>query len=217
MLSPALKFITYAIPVLFAITVHEAAHGWVAYKNGDRTAFMLGRITLNPIKHIDPLGTIILPALMFFTSGIIFGWAKPVPVNYNNLRNKQRDMILVAFAGPGSNLLMAIGWALVLKYSLTMPPEWGIIAANMGFVGLWVNVVLMVLNLLPIPPLDGSQVVNQLLPYHFRQQYERIAPFGMFILIGLAVSGILFSILLPPIQWVISTLGHTLGIPPQII
>ena len=216
MTDPVLKFLIFAIPTLFAITVHEVAHGWVAYRNGDKTAYMLGRLTLNPIKHIDPLGTVILPTLMYVTGGIIFGWAKPVPVNYNQLRHLKRDMILVALAGPGSNLLMAIAWGLAFKYAGQLPENIAPIIANMGYFGMWINVLLMVLNLLPIPPLDGSHVVNQLLPASVRQDYERIAPFGMFILIGLAFSGILFTILMPPLQWTLMTLWQWLGLGPPL-
>jgi Zn-dependent protease len=207
------KFFIWAIPVLFAITVHEAAHGWVAYKNGDKTAFMLGRLTLNPIKHIDPLGTVILPMLMFFTGGHIFGWAKPVPVNYNNLNNKRRDMALVALAGPGSNFLMAIGWGLLAKFAIESGVSLAPILYAMGLAGIQINIILMILNLLPIPPLDGSQVVNQLLPYRYHQQYERITPYGMFILIGLAFSGILWHVILPPTLGVIQWLVQTVDIP----
>ncbi len=207
----AIKFVIWAIPVLFAITLHEVAHGWVAYKNGDRTAFMLGRLSLNPIKHIDPLGTIILPSLMFLTGGIIFGWAKPVPINYHNLKNQRRDMALVAIAGPGANFLMAIAWGLVAKYATTFSSDLATIVFAMGIAGIWINIVLMVLNLLPIPPLDGSQVVNQLLPPHYHRHYQQLLPYGMVILLALAFTGLLGQIILPPtiaiIQWLLQSIG----------
>src|SRR5438270_9956910 len=152
--------VLWAVPVVFAITLHEAAHGYVARLFGDRTAELLGRITLNPLRHIDPVGTIVVPALLYLTAGpqYIFGWAKPVPVNFGNLRHPKRDMLWVAGAGPFANFAMAFGWMLVLKLTLVdgvWPSEE---AARMARIGVSVNLVLMALNLLPIPPLDGGRI-----------------------------------------------------------
>ena len=185
------KIAVNAIPLLLAITLHEAAHGYAARVFGDRTAEMLGRITLNPIKHIDWVGTVAVPALTLAIGGFFFGWAKPVPVNFNNLRNPKRDMIWVAAAGPAANLVMAIGWAIILKVN-DMPAIDAIAQAGIGW-----NVALMVLNLLPILPLDGGRIVAGLLPRALSNSYSRMEPYGLFIVLGLAVAGILGTILFP--------------------
>lgn len=180
-----------AIPFLLAITLHEAAHGYAARVFGDRTAEMLGRITLNPIKHIDWIGTVAIPALTLLIGGVFFGWAKPVPVNTRNLRNPKRDMIWVAAAGPAANLVMAIGWALVFKSAESNAID-AIARAGM----LW-NVGLMALNLLPILPLDGGRIVAGLLPGPLEYKFSRLEPYGLFIVLGLAVAGVLGVILGP--------------------
>jgi Zn-dependent protease len=181
-----------AVPFLLAITLHEAAHGYAAKMFGDRTAEMLGRITLNPIKHIDWIGTVALPALLIVLgSGFIFGWAKPVPVNTRNLRNEKTDMIWVAAAGPAANLLMGIGWAIV--YRLAESPAIDAIA----FAGMLWNVGLMVLNLLPILPLDGGRILAGLLPGPLSYKFSRLEPYGLFIVLGLGLTGILATILTP--------------------
>jgi Zn-dependent protease len=158
--------VLFAVPVVFAITLHEAAHGYVARMFGDRTAELQGRITLNPLKHIDPVGTILVPGVLLLAAKFggpqfVFGWAKPVPVNFANLRNPRRDMLWVAAAGPGANLVMAVAWALVLK---ALPPAMSPAAMQMALVGISVNLVLMALNLLPVPPLDGGRIAMSLLP-----------------------------------------------------
>jgi len=185
------KLPIYLIPMIFAITVHEVAHGWVAKYRGDPTAMMLGRLTLNPAKHIDPLGTFVVPLAMLLLSGgrLAFGWAKPVPVAFRNLRNPRGDMILVAVAGPAANLLMALGWSLLLALELSLggaantgPGQW---FANMFYFGITFNVLLAVFNLLPIPPLDGGRVLAGLLPPGPARALESIEPYGFIIVIAL--------------------------------
>ena len=186
----------YAIPVLFAITVHEASHGYVARMLGDNTAYVLGRVTLNPVKHIDPIGTIAVPLGMVILTGFMFGWAKPVPVDWSSLRHPKRDMIWVAAAGPGVNLVMAILWAIIFRV-LQMAGVEERFFFEVARAGIQVNLVFMALNLLPIPPLDGGRIVSGLLPNRLSIAYSRIEPFGLFIIIGLMVSGAL-SFLLGP-------------------
>ncbi len=182
----------YAIPVLLAITLHEAAHGYVARMFGDNTAAMMGRITLNPIKHIDPIGTIAVPLFILLTStlagmgGFLFGWAKPVPVNFRNLNNPLRDMVWVAAAGPGSNLLMALGWALLAKTFVAFDFREPFFQ-SMAVAGITVNIALMAINLLPIPPLDGGRIAVGLLPRAASLMLARVEPYGFFVVIGLIV------------------------------
>ena len=195
-----------AIPLLLAITLHEAAHGYAARVFGDRTAEMLGRITLNPIKHIDWVGTVAVPALTLAIGGFFFGWAKPVPVNFNNLRNPKRDMIWVAAAGPAANLVMAVGWAVILKVN-DVPAIDAIARAGVAW-----NVGLMVLNLLPILPLDGGRIVAGLLPGPLSYKFSRMEPYGMFIVLGLAVAGVLGTILSPLYRITYQALGALIGV-----
>ncbi len=197
------KIAVYALPVIFAITVHEAAHGFAARYFGDMTAEREGRITLNPLKHIDPIGTIILPALTLLVGGILFGWAKPVPVNFSRLRNPKRDMLWVAAAGPASNFVMALFWALIIKLSVASPSIYSEPMALMGQAGVMINVVLMVLNLLPLPPLDGGRIAVSLLPNHLAYKYAQIERYGFIILIVLLATGILGRIMEPFIDAVI--------------
>lgn len=188
------------IPVLFAITLHEVAHGWAARQFGDRTAELAGRLTLNPIKHIDPIGTVIVPIAMMLFTGFLFGWAKPVPVAFHNLRNPKRDMILVAAAGPGANLVMAMGWALFLAAvpSLVSPgsgvEQW---LQGMCVLGIQINVILAVFNMLPIPPLDGGRVLAGLLPPQNARFLHQIEPFGFMIVVALMLTGVLWRIMDP--------------------
>ena len=202
-----------AIPVLFAITLHEAAHGYVARHFGDMTADKAGRITLNPLHHIDPFGTIILPLLTLWMGGILFGWAKPVPVNFAALRRPKQDMLWVAIAGPASNLAMALGWALLYKMGLMFPESYfADPMLGMAMWGIKINVVLMVLNLLPLPPLDGGRVAVSLLPHRQAFQLAKIEPYGMFILIFLAMTPVLSFILSPLIGLMFKLLSSLFGI-----
>jgi Zn-dependent protease len=215
-LSTIQRIAVYALPLLFAITVHEVAHGWAAKRLGDPTAERLGRLTLNPVKHIDPVGTILVPGLLLLFGGVIFGWAKPVPVTWENLRHPKRDMALVAAAGPGANLVMAVLWGLVWKVGLSFSgssPEVGVPLIFMGQAGVFVNAVLMVLNLLPIPPLDGGRVAAGLLPGPLAWQLGRIEPYGLFIVIGLLAFGLLGRILIPPVMMVVKGIGALFSLP----
>lgn len=196
------KIVIYALPVIFAITVHEAAHGYAAKHFGDMTAFNAGRITLNPLKHIDMFGTIILPALTVMLGGILFGWAKPVPVDFRRLRNPKKDMLWVAAAGPASNFVMAIFWALVMKFSVNAPEAFVLPMALMAKAGVTINIVLMVLNLLPLPPLDGGRIAVSLLPIKLARPFAQIERYGFIILIILLFSGVLGRILEPLINLV---------------
>jgi Zn-dependent protease len=201
-----------AIPVLFAITLHEAAHGYVARHFGDMTADKAGRITLNPLRHIDPFGTIVLPLLTLWIGGILFGWAKPVPVNFAALRQPKKDMLWVAIAGPASNLVMALGWALLYKMGLMFPENYfADPMLGMAMWGIRINAVLMVLNLLPLPPLDGGRVAVSLLPHRQAFQLAKIEPYGMFILIFLAITPVLAWIILPPLNLVFKLLSFIFG------
>lgn len=214
------KIIVWAIPVIFAITAHEVAHGWVALKLGDRTAQMMGRLTLNPIKHIDPLGTVIIPGLLLMVGGFIFGYAKPVPVTYQNLRNPKSDMAWVALAGPASNMIMAILWALVAKLGIVLVQSgtaMGEPMFYMGAAGILINTMLMVLNLLPLPPLDGGRILTSLLPGPLAWQVQRIEPYGFFVLLGLLYFGILSMVLWPMIGAFINLLAGVFGLPAQYI
>jgi Zn-dependent protease len=194
----------YAIPVIFAITLHEAAHGYVARHFGDPTAWQMGRITLNPFKHIDPVGTVLVPVLILLASkmagasGILFGWAKPVPVDFGRLRNPKKDMLWVAAAGPGANLFMALVWALLLKLAVTMPENaYSLPLGEMARAGVNVNTVLMLLNLLPLPPLDGGRIAVSLLPHRAAWQFAKLEPYGFVILLVLLFTGLLDIWLIP--------------------
>ncbi|MGB5177585.1 MAG: site-2 protease family protein [Gammaproteobacteria bacterium] len=214
-LSLVQKIAIWVVPVVLGITVHEVAHGWIARKLGDNTAFMLGRLTLNPVKHVDPMGTIIIPGLLLLMqAGFIFGYAKPVPINWKNLHHPKRDMALVAAAGPGANLLMATAWALLIRLGLSLG-EHAIALVYMGVAGITINIILMVLNLLPLPPLDGGRVMTGLLPGPLAYKFSRIEPYGFFILIGLLVTGILGMVLWPVISVGMSMMVPVSGLSAQ--
>jgi len=190
----------YALPAILAITLHEAAHGYAAKRLGDLTAYQERRISLNPLKRIDPIGTLVVPAVLLIASGgkLAFGWAKPVPVNFSRLRNPKRDMFWVAAAGPAVNLLMAIGWAIVFKLVVTSPVNYFTDPAlAMAQGGIVINLVLMVLNLLPIPPLDGGRIAVSLLPNSMAYSLARLEPYGLLIIMLLMVTDILGSIMYP--------------------
>lgn len=191
------RIVVWILPVVFAITVHETAHGWAAKKYGDNTAKMLGRLTLNPLKHIDPVGTVILPGLLLLTgTGFIFGWAKPVPVDARNFKNPRHDMAIVALAGPVSNLLMALGWALVARLGVLIDVEFVTMPMiYWGIAGISINLVLALINLIPIPPLDGSRVVSGILPHRWAWHYNKLERYGFLILLLMLYSGTLNLIL----------------------
>lgn len=196
------RIVVWILPVIFAITVHEVAHGWVAKKYGDNTAFAQGRLTLNPIKHIDLFGTIILPGLLLITgTGFIFGWAKPVPVDARNFKKPLQDMAIVALAGPVSNLLMAVIWALIARLGITIGAGAEAISLPLiysGVAGISINLVLALINLLPIPPLDGSRILTGMLPSYWAWQYNRLERYGFIILLLLLYTNLLGAILAYP-------------------
>ncbi len=215
------KISVFALPVLFAITLHEAAHGYAALKFGDRTAQLLGRISLNPLRHIDLVGTIIVPLTILLLSklsggaGILFGWAKPVPVNFNHLHRPKQDMLWVAAAGPGANLLMALIWAGMIKIALAMPGSpVAMPLALMGAAGIFINAVLMALNLIPLPPLDGGRIAVSLLPTRLAIALSRVEPYGIFILLGLMFLGVLGVLMWPLIQSIIELAAFLFGLEP---
>ena len=205
----------YAIPGIFAITLHEAAHGYAAKHFGDLTAYQAGRISLNPVRHIDPIGTLLIPAVVLFASGgkFAFGWAKPVPVNFGRLRNPKRDMLWVAAAGPGANMFMAALWAMLFKLVAVMPISYfSEPALRMARGGIIINVVLMVLNLFPLPPLDGGRIAVSLLPHRLAYQFSRLEPYGMIILMVLLFTGILGKVMMPVVGAAFAILGFVFGI-----
>ena len=207
------KITVYAIPLIFAITLHEAAHAYAARLFGDSTAYMLGRMTLNPFKHIDPVWTILVPIVTLLVSPFVFGAAKPVPVNFGALRNPKRDMIWVAAAGPLANLIMMVGWAIVGKIAITLDasgPTYFL--ASVAEAGIFVNALLMVFNLFPLLPLDGGRILMGLLPGRLAYSFSRTEPYGMFILIGLIVTGILGKFMWPLIDISMKSIYAIIGL-----
>ena len=204
----------WAAPILFAITLHEAAHGWVANKLGDPTAKNLGRITINPIKHIDPVGTVVVPLFLAMVSPFVLGWAKPVPIQPRYFKSPLLDMALVAVAGPVSNFFMACFWAMFIQlvYMSLEHSQLLVFLAEMGKNGIIINIVLMVLNLLPIPPLDGGRVVAGILPPKLAMPFMQLERFGMVIILILLVSGILGKIMWPIVLYFVNIIGFIFGL-----
>lgn len=210
----------YAVPVILAITLHEAAHGYVAMRLGDLTAYAAGRVSLNPIRHIDLVGTLALPlgllalAKLFGGPSILFGWAKPVPVNFANLRNPRRDMFWVAAAGPLSNLAMAFVWGGAMKLGVAYPDMYfSLPLALMGAAGVFINVIIMILNLMPLPPLDGGRILVSLLPHRLAELVSRVEPYGFIILIVLLFTGALGYVLWPIIGMSLGLIASVFGVP----
>lgn len=204
-----------AIPILFAVTLHEVAHGWAASRCGDHTARLLGRLSLNPIKHIDPVGTILVPALLWTFGGVLFGWAKPVPVAFRNLNKPKRDMVIVAIAGPIANIMMGVCWAAVYKLVMvtglttSFAGEW---LMSMARIGILINTLLAAFNLLPIPPLDGGRVLRGLVNESIGRFLDRIEPFGLIILVVLLMSGWLWVLVGPLLSLVESLIFFVVGL-----
>jgi Zn-dependent protease len=207
----------WVLPVLFAVTVHEVAHGYVAYLLGDKTARILGRLTLNPVKHIDLFGTIIVPGtLLLLKTGVLFAWAKPVPIDSRNLRHHRRDYALISLAGPMSNFIMAVIWAFISKggYMLMALNIPGAFAIQMiSAAGIMINISLMVFNLLPIPQLDGGHILGCILPRSLAVYYDRLTPYGFFIFLGLLALGILDLIMMPATRFLFNLFSTLFNIP----
>lgn len=220
-LSSIQKIVVCILPLIFAITLHEVAHGFVAFLFGDYTAKLSGRLSLNPLKHIDPIGTVVIPILLLVTTNFVFGWAKAVPVDARNLHHPRRDMAFVALAGPLSNLVMAFLWGVIAKIgimaSLSGNTWLGAPLAYMGAAGVLINVVLGVLNLIPIPPLDGSKVLATILPPRMAYYFNLLEPYGFIILILLMLTNVLFYIIVPFAFFLIEKIAIILGFPPTFI
>jgi len=213
------KITIWILPVLLAVSLHEAAHAWMADRKGDPTSRLMGRLTFNPLKHIDPIGTILVPTLMILFTGFAFGWAKPVPVDARNLRNPKKDMMWVAMAGPASNFIMAFLWAIFLNISVLLVDSQSSISLFfllMPVAGITINVILGVLNLLPIPPLDGGRIMAGLLSPRASLQYSKIEPYGFFIIIALMLTGLLSYIIFPVISLVLMALSVLSGLEMEV-
>ncbi len=215
------RIVIWILPVVLAITVHEVAHGWVAKLFGDTSAQQAGRLTLNPIPHIDPVGTLLVPAMLLISTALlqtgmfVFGWAKPVPVSWQRLRRPKQDMAYVAAAGPAANLVMALLWGLFAHLMIRVlagGSEVVVPLVLMGVAGIFINAILMVLNMLPLLPLDGGRVVTSLLPVNMAVKFARMEPYGLVILLALLFTGMLQWILGPPLMWVLALLSTTTGL-----
>ncbi len=218
-LNISIRILVWAVPVIYAITLHEVAHGVVAYYLGDATAKRAGRLTINPLKHVDPIGSIVIPVFLLWFSGFIFGWAKPVPVNEKNLNSPKRDMILVAAAGPAANLIMSIIWAIIMKlgYMLSATqPDAGLVLVYMGAAGIFINAAVMMLNLLPLPPLDGGRILIGLLPERFSLVLSKIEPWGFMILVTMIITGLVAKIVWPMMVIEMTVVTHLVGTPAEL-
>ena len=201
------------LPVLLAVIVHEVAHGWIAFRLGDDTAYMMGRLTLNPLKHIDPVGTILVPLVLILVAGVAFGWAKPVPINFRKLHKPRRDTALVAVAGPAANLLMAVMWLLLAKLATVLPAGISSLAVPLTYMstfGVLINSILMVFNLIPIPPTDGGRIMTSLLPARFAYPLSKVEPYGLIIILLLLLTGIIWQLLDVVIHFVMYILSVVL-------
>lgn len=218
-LNIGIRIFAWAMPVIYAITLHEVAHGAVAYYLGDTTARRAGRLSLNPLKHIDIVGSIVLPVFLFWFSGFVFGWAKPVPVNEKNLASPGRDMVLVAVAGPIANFLMTIFWALVMALGHVLSasqPDFGLLLVYMGAAGIFINSAIMMLNLLPLPPLDGGRILTGLLPQRYSRVLRRVEPWGFVILVLMIVTGLVAKIIWPMMVLQMAAITYLIGTPAEL-
>jgi len=218
-LNIGIRIFVWAVPVMYAITLHEVAHGAVAYYLGDATAKRAGRLSLNPLKHVDLVGSITIPVLLLWFSGFIFGWAKPVPVNEKNLNFPKRDMVLVAAAGPVANFIMSIIWAIIMKlgYMLSATqPDAGLILVYMGAAGIFINAAVMMLNLLPLPPLDGGRILTGLLPERSSQMLSKVEPWGLMILVIMIITGLVAKIVWPMIVVQMTVVTHLVDTPAEL-
>ena len=218
-LSIITRIFAWAVPVIYAITLHEVAHGAVAYYFGDDEAKRAGRLSLNPLKHVDPIGSIVMPFFLLWISGFIFGWAKPVPVNQEKLNNPKRDMVLVAAAGPAANLLMSVFWAIMMKLGYTISsgyPGFGLLLIYMGAAGVFINAAVMTLNLLPFPPLDGGRILIGLLPQRYGQLLSRVEPWGFLLLVMLILTGVVAKIIWPMMVLEMAAVTYLVDTPAQL-
>jgi len=214
------RILLWFVPVIFAVTVHEAAHGLFASMLGDRTARQAGRVTLNPLRHIDPLGSIVVPAVFLMIGGFVFGWAKAVPVNWQNLNRPVRDMIIVAAAGPLANLLMALCWAYCMKTGLWLSgrlPVAGSILVYAGAAGIFINAAVMMLNLLPLPPLDGGRILAGVLPGRLGRWLNRLEPWGIPLLLVMILAGLAGRLIWPMMVIGMAVATHVAGLPVGLL
>ena len=214
-----MRIFVWLVPVIYAITLHEVAHGAMAHYLGDTTARRAGRLSLNPLKHVDIIGSIVVPVFLFWFSGFVFGWAKPVPVNEANLGSPKRDMVLVAAAGPAANLLMSLFWALIMKLGYLLSasqPDAGWLLVYMGAAGIFINTAVMVLNLLPLPPLDGGRILLGLLPQRYSRMLGRVEPWGFVILVLMIVTGLVAKIIWPMMVLEMAVITYLIDTPADL-
>lgn len=214
-----IRLLIWVVPVVTAITLHEVAHGAVAYYLGDTSAKRAGRLSINPFKHVDPVGSLVIPVFLFWSSGFIFGWAKPVPVNQKNLNSPDRDMIFVAVAGPMANFLMSIIWAVIMNLGYTLSgvlPDIGLLLIYMGAAGIFINSAIMMLNLLPFPPLDGGRVLMSLLPEQYARVLGKVEPWGFVILVAMILTGLIAKIVWPMMVVEMAAVTYLLDTPAEL-